>query len=130
VADVALEQLPQLPAGRDLLRDDEVGVQGQVEDALRVVDVDLAAAHPGADVADEGAEHDDGAVRPSRAEIGRAESRVRSADRAICSAVVRALAANAGGDTLDRVFTTSSSAGFATLPRGRQNRMLDRGFRP
>jgi hypothetical protein len=50
--------------------------------------------------------------------------------RAALSAVARALAESARGEELDRLFSTSSEAQFAALPRGQQNRLLDRGFRP
>jgi len=46
------------------------------------------------------------------------------------SALAGALADGARNDSLDRVFTTSSSASFAALPRSQQDRLLDRGFRP
>jgi len=58
--------------------------------------------------------------------VGHGGRRVWPAVRSACSAVVRALAASARDDTLDR----SSAAGFAALPRREQNRLLDRGFRP
>jgi hypothetical protein len=78
----------------------------------------------------EGGQMEAAYVDASRAEVAPTESRVWPAARSLCAAVVRALAANARGGALDRVFTTSSAAGFAALPRSQQNRLLDSGFRP
>jgi hypothetical protein len=69
-------------------------------------------------------------VDTSRSEIGAAAGRAWAELRAVCSAVFRALAANARDDALDRVLTTPSSPGFAALPRDQQDQLLDRGFRP
>src|SRR5579859_7887412 len=63
IAYVALHDGAELCAGRDRSRDDEVVVEPEVEDALRIVEEDLAAAHPGADVPAEASEDDDGAAR-------------------------------------------------------------------
>jgi hypothetical protein len=49
--------------------------------------------------------------------------------RSVCSAAGHALRAAARNDVLDRAFTASSSADFATLSPSQQNRLLDRGFR-
>lgn len=46
------------------------------------------------------------------------------------SAFAGVLADGARNDSLDRLFTTTSSASFAALPRSQQDRLLDRGFRP
>ena len=65
----------------------------------------------------------------SRVAIGPADRRAWPALRSLCAAVVRAVAANARDDSLDRVFS-APSAGFGALSRNEKNRLLDRGFRP
>jgi hypothetical protein len=50
--------------------------------------------------------------------------------RSWCSVLARVLADGARDDSLDRLLTNSSSASFATLPRGQQDRLLNQGFRP
>ena len=63
VAHVPLEQPAQLLAVADRPGDDQIGVEAQRKHVLRVVDVELAAAHAGPDVPAEIAEDDDGAAR-------------------------------------------------------------------
>jgi hypothetical protein len=64
VPHVALEQSAQFVGGScDSARNDQVLVQAQGEHALRIVDEDVPAAHPRAEVAPEPPEDDDGAVR-------------------------------------------------------------------
>src|SRR5205807_10416753 len=64
VADMPLEELVRgVARTRDRPREDEIVVEPEVEEPGRVVDVGLAAAHPGTDVAPEVAEDDDSAVR-------------------------------------------------------------------
>ena len=46
------------------------------------------------------------------------------------SALAGALAEGARDESLDRLFTTSTAAQFAALPRSQQDRVLDRGVRP
>jgi len=69
-------------------------------------------------------------IHASRTEARFAANAVWQVAKSACSTVARALAEGARGDVLDRTFTTSSSAQFAALPRGQQNRLLDCGFRP
>lgn len=45
-------------------------------------------------------------------------------------AIVRVLGESATGDDFNRAFTSLPDAQFGALPRGQQNRLLDRGFRP
>jgi hypothetical protein len=63
-------------------------------------------------------------------EANRNRSTLRESLKAVCSAVTSVLVDGARGGSLDRLLTTSSSASFAALPRGQQDRLLDRGFRP
>src|SRR5439155_710086 len=70
VADVPLEEPAQLVAADDARECDQISVQPQRQLARRVVDEGLAAAHPGADVAAELAQHDAGGQKRAEALAG------------------------------------------------------------
>jgi hypothetical protein len=55
---------------------------------------------------------------------------IRTAAAAFGSFVLEVLRTSARADDFDRTFSSAPGAQFAALPRGSQQRHLDRGFRP
>ena len=78
---------------------------------------------------DEGGEMETASTDTRRVQASPAGITLRARLRPWTSAIAGAVADSAHDDSLDRMLATASSDSFATLPRRRQSRLLDRGFR-